>query len=71
MPILNVVIDVDGEEGITTQDVEEALNYYFGIDFVVSVKEAAQQSVQADTPTGDGIKCPICGEVDYCIHRDN
>jgi hypothetical protein len=32
---------------------------------------AAQQHVQPTLPTGDGIACPICGEVNYCIHRDD
>ena len=33
--------------------------------------EAVEQGVQRTLPTGDGIACPICGEVNYCIHRDN
>lgn len=64
MPILNVVIDVDGEEGITPQDVEEALNYYFGVEFVISVKEAAQHRVQRTGSTVvhfvDACDCEVC-----------
>ena len=35
------------------------------------LEEAAQQSVQSDTPLASGSECPICGEPVYCVHRDN
>lgn len=69
------------DENISLQSVRIAMNEIFDkeddgweawaqlVDWLN--KQSAQQSVQADTPTGDGIKCPICGVVDYCIHRDN
>jgi hypothetical protein len=32
--------------------------------------QTTQQRVKSAV-VGDGIECPICGEVNYCIHRDD
>ncbi|HMM98544.1 MAG TPA: hypothetical protein PKC99_06020 [Anaerolineales bacterium] len=62
------------------QAAKHALEFIESIDGYASGKtanelrsaiEAAEQSVQPTLPTGDGVACPFCGEVDYCIHRDD
>jgi hypothetical protein len=52
------------EDGFRTLSESELLEALHSLDSI-------QQHKQPTPPMGDGIECPICGEINYCIHRDN
>lgn len=79
MSTLNVHIEIDGKESITPQDVEDALNYYFGIEIVIGVTEITPQNIQRSPTTcapaeASGARyCQACGSLleDRSVHCDN
>lgn len=37
----------------------------------IPFREVRPTPLAPDAANGDGIACPICGEKNYCIHRDS
>jgi hypothetical protein len=69
--------DKDGKYLIACREENEAADMneprlvgIYTIENVVKM-EVSVHMVNATLPVGDGIECPICGEVNYCIHRDD